>query len=78
MRTYYFDLPYSIGSFMLSMGWSSIHDDPLFGQLPSRLKHKILEAHDAGVDLVLTREDVDSIPDGPWAHIAGKLGLSYA
>lgn len=75
-RTYHFELPYVISSFMLSMGWWQIHEDPLFAQLPAPLRKKIVAAHDTGSDLSITKADLDTIPDNLWPSVAGKFHLS--
>lgn len=78
-RTYNFDLPYTVGAFMLTMGWHRLHDDPMFAQLPPALQEKCLAAHnESGASLTLTKEDCDSIPSPVFAHVAEKLGLDYS
>lgn len=77
-RTYDFDVPYTINGFVLSMGWNQIAVDPMFHRLPMPVQHKIAHAHLLDQGVTLTQEDLDSIPDDVWAHIAAKLGLSYS
>lgn len=77
-RQYDFDVPYEISGFMLAVGWNQIATDSMFRRLPHHLQSKIALAHVRGESVTLTREDLDSIPDDVWVHIADKLGLSWS
>ena len=75
MRTYDFTLPCIVSSFMLSLGWGEVHNDPLFYQLPLGLRQKVMTAHTNGDDLVITKGDLDSVPDSIWERVAEKFNL---
>jgi hypothetical protein len=75
-RTYNFELPYEISSFMISMGLSTLKSDGIYDALPADLQAKADAAYNNSTALVITQADCDEIDDETWGKLSSVLGLS--
>lgn len=65
------ELPYTLSSFKLRMGYSYI--TPYWNRIPARTSNKIAAAIKGGTSVVLTKEDFDGIPDDLWVKLRPYL-----
>ena len=72
-RNYRFALPYTIPSWMVGFAIDRINGANLWTSLSRDLAAKVNDAAKNRTDLVLTRNDLDSLSDETWAAIDAML-----
>lgn len=72
-REYPFALPYTLESWALDLAVVELVRDHIWEALPGALQSKISEATVSKGTLVITKEDLDSIPDETWDAIKHLL-----
>jgi hypothetical protein len=76
-RQYELELPYTIPSMFVGMAVTKFKQHEGWNNLPFALIQKINKAEDGWTDLILTQEDLDSIPTKLWASIASELNINW-
>jgi len=68
-RSYEFDIPVHINGFYAGFVPSKLAEANLWNPLPNSVQDKMNDAATHGTELVLTKEDLDSIDDHTWSGI---------
>jgi hypothetical protein len=75
-RDYKVDLPFTIPSWAIDSVVLMLVGNGLWYKLTPELADKINHAHDQRSDLVITREDLDALPDAVWSELeAAAVGM---
>jgi hypothetical protein len=67
-------LPYTIASWKVPLAIRMIVDADMWRHLPYELATKINDAAVKRHELVVTRSDLDSLPDDAWEYLRSRLG----
>lgn len=70
MRTYPFNLPTTISSFIDRFIPGKLQEAGVWDNLPDDFQKKIVDAEDSGQGLEITQEDLDSLDDDTWNTIS--------
>lgn len=72
-RNYGRSLPYTIPSWELGIVVGALTQNDIWNRLPRAVAVKINDARMRGVDLIVTKADLDSLPDSVWLAISHLL-----
>jgi hypothetical protein len=73
-RVYNFDLPYTIGRFQVGFAIQMLVRNELWYSLTPEMADKLNRAYSRSEEVVITKEDLDALPDNIWRFIEKNLG----
>lgn len=67
------ELPYVIAAWKVGFAIQAIVQAGMWSNLPRSVALKINDAYSNGRDLVVTKADLDSLPDDAWEYLRSRL-----
>ena len=77
-RIYKFRQPLYIPFFAIGATRNKMKRAGVWEKLPHSIRHKARAAQDGWRTMVITRKDLDAIPDDVWARLAAAFDLEWA
>jgi hypothetical protein len=76
-RIYKFRHPVAVPFFAIGMARDKMKRAGIWEKLPQRLRQKAKVAQESWSAMIVTRQDMDSIPDDVWARLARTFDLEW-
>lgn len=78
IRIYDFGLPFVASGWKLWAGMQVFRQSEFWPKMPAEVRSRAeTAANTFGGELIITQQDLDSLPDDVWGQMANKFDLAY-